>query len=760
MPSGAAAAFWALVNQRNSTSVQVYLESPISIQFLDDGALAAPESLDVLLPHEPTSSLAAKIAVVLMPIAVVMGLLQILLVYLLKDAELLQAHWGSEERLGGKVRPGRRRHSTLSPRTVGIEAIPSHGAPPRHESDVELFASSDLVLASWAALQPTIALHRLHADGIQHAFDVRLADAELSPTLSRLALTSNGEYIGALDAEGRMGVWRLVDDLASCLALPNNRPRSPIVALAAFSESSTSPACDRSTSAPFAPGDSSPAVMEASPTFATVHVDGSAHVWSCDADGMQCRPLRDATWPGSVSWKALPRSASLLSGTADDGSMLLLPLDAKSPDACLRLTSAGSDPIETVSRLTSANAAPLDLVAAARKSGSIELYDLAQRYLVGQVDAFEGRPQRVELVPSRATRKCPWCAVVIAGGCLLVASSRTHLKVFEVFGPPADADEECVCRSGLDTRGPPVSPTLSRVTSMNTSSRRFSPRKKSITPARPPQPVFTANSSLRPPLPPPARSSSSSNSSSPERERRNGHAGGIPEPPPRSAPPSPRVSPSLPPVSLPPLTPVKDQSAKDDGNERRSPAEASEQLRIVEVASLALGHRNRWCIVGGQVIGVRRAAELMRDDVSSMEDYSAWEMWALTLGEEGGAFDAGFAESSAPLADVLPPSADEASPLATPEAPPNGSHLSPGTERNGLDQPLLRNRRPSATQADAAASLPSDTSLPFSHIRPLLSVFGGRAAAAGLGNRILVVRAAQGLSIPAVRASSDGFLGL
>lgn len=745
------------MNPKNSTSVQVYLEPPVSIQFLDDSALAAPESLDALLPHEHNPSLLARVAVVLLPIAVVMGLLQVLLIFLLKDAELLQAHWGSEERLGGSSRASRRRSSTFQAPVAELEAIPASGAALRHENDVELVASAADVLVSWAAMEPTVRVARLVGTAFQHSYDVELAGARLAPSLVRLDLDPTGSYLAGLDTAGSFVVWRLAADSATLLrSTDSGEVRSPVRSMAAQR--------DVRSRAPRPSLDArSPSPMVASPlpgmeaVFITSHEDGSVWRWQPEAAELTCQPVSMNQRPRPAGPYLVNRNAQALVDLDAEGGACVVRLSGQDASTGTPYTVRGSsDGVTATALLRADEEGSLDsgLLAVGRASGHLELHDLGGQHRVGRIDAFDSPIRRVEaLVPSRK-RTCTWCGSVLVGGGIIVASTRTAVKVFQAFEPPASADENCLCRAPPTTRSGPVSPTMSRVASMNAPYRRGSPRKKPTTPQRPPQPIFAAEASLRPPTLHAVRSSSSSGSTSPEQERpqRNSDADKLP-PPPRSAPASPSASPSPSsiPLPLPAVGSLPDEA--EEGEERRS---SSSQLRLVEVASVTFGSRGRWTIIGDRLVGFRHTSATPVADLASAPAARGWEVWTLSLGLEGGGqLDADLAQAALPLGDLLAtelPTELEVETALSSSREPTSSLSS------------LRRRRPSAAPPEpSTSSAVTPSPLPFSRARPVVPALGGQAVAAGLGNRVLLIRPASGGPRAAgtvLRDHQNGFLGI
>ena len=767
--SGAAETFWALVNPRNSTSVQVYLEPPISIQFLDDGALAAPESLEALLPHEQSTSIFVKVGVVLLPIAVVMGLLYVLLIYLLKDAELLQAHWGSEERLGGVGRK-RRRHSSLKKSQAGIEAVPDRHGALRHQHDVEVIASRGDILITWAALDTHLRVSRLVSGAFQHAYDVALDGFESVPALARIVLDSSATHCAVLSTDGKFFVWELAKEAAVPVRFAGEgEANSPITCVVpAYGTDFALPrvSTDSQGVPPMSPS-SHPA---GEPVFYTLHKDGSVHQWAITAAGSTCRRV---CAPSSRRYLVPTRSGAPLSVVLDKGDkMQVEPLDGgkSGPQLDIVLDVAHFTALASV-RLSVANNQD-SLFAIGRSSGLLEIHGAGESPAVARIEAFEEPVRKISLRPQRADTTCPDCGTLLGHGCLLIASTRRTLKVFQVFAPPEDAGDECICRPDVLGRSAPSSPTISRVSSMSTPSRRFSPRKKVATPTRPAQPSFVTDASLRPPAPP-TRTPSPHGSSSPERERERTTNGltSPAAPPPRSKPVSPHASPPPTSARLPDTTPSRpavfslfssEQSTLDDANGLAPRSVSPRQLHHIEVASIAIDERGSWTALADRVIGLRRSTDSLYDTERDLGGARGWEVWSLALGLPGGPLDAGFLETTSSLKDALGTldgDVQESTSIGGKVAVKSKSDsLHPG----GHAQTALRRRRPSMLPPDddAKPAPPAPSLLPFSRARPLVHALDGSAVAVGLGNRVVVLRPTSTGQGPAIRDQGNGFLGI
>ncbi|BGO89731.1 hypothetical protein NBRC10512_004386 [Rhodotorula toruloides] len=762
IPAGAASAFWQLVNPSNATSVQVYLEPTVSIQFFDEDILAAPESIDLLFPTDSAPSIVTKVGLVLLPIAVVMGLLYLLLLYLLKDAELLQAHWGSEGRLGGPGSRRRRKQEAEKRPDAGVEVVKQMSA--RHINDVELIASGGDVVASWAALEDCILVRQRH--GVSVTLDIPV-DAEPA-VLSALVVDPTGRFCAAATATGRLHVWSLEDGGAP-LALNSTRTtQSPILALAVRGSTAQSGAgLVNASTMPSLYGsvDAGDFDSDEQAVFFALHRDGTVAGWKpsigqsiivAPYDSRQDASTRTtfvaATCAGS------PSATPLLARMSHDGHLQLVSINAGSEETVLDdyVGRAGA-------RLTAlaVSRAEGGFLATGYSDGHVVFRSLASpAHLLAETHAIDGPVRRIHLLPAPERQTCSDCGEQVDDGVVAIISDRSTLKVLRVYAPPTTAAvEPCKCnaddvatiarsRSSFMGVG---SPAMVRTLS-NGMSRRFSPRKKPPTPVRPQQqPSLLGDSPIRPRTRQYASngSSSSSGSSSPTRDRSlNGLSMlGSPAPPPPMAT-SPTVSqPSSPRSSTVPLAPDTDTIASLDSIS----SGPTSPMRCVEVACMPLDDRGDWEVMAGRLVGFRRARSL------EAAGQRGWEVWTMGLGRANTPYDEGYEEGTASLADLLQAEREEGGNAASQSVAP------PAT---------LRQRRPSAVhalrspRASLSATRPSSirfaentADLPFSRARPVVSALDGKGVSVALGNRVIVLRSAKKQNNGVV-AQQSGFLGL
>lgn len=762
IPTGAASAFWQLVNPSNATSVQVYLEPTVSIQFFDEDILAAPESIDLLFPTESAPSIVTKVGLVLLPIAVVMALLYLLLLYLLKDAELLQAHWGSEERLGGPGRRKRRRQEAEKKADAGVKVVKQMSA--RHVNDVELIASGGDVVASWAALEDCILVRRLHGASITLDLPVEAEPA----VLSALVVDSKGRFCAAATAAGRVHVWPIADGGAPVRLDDTCTNLSPVVALAVLGSAGQSGErlANGASGATMNGSDRSESDDQAG--FFALRRDGTVTTWTPTTGESTISSLSPREDPSTRTSFVTPNAA---------GSASTTPLLARaSPDGRLQLASLHADNGETVfdgsvgrtgARLTAlaVSRAEEGVVAVGYSDGHVVFRSLTTpTILLAKTRVLGGPVRRLQLLPAVQGQTCSDCGERIEDGFVAVVSAHSDLKVLRVYTPPAATPlEQCKCntddvaaiaRSRSSSMGVVGSPAMIRTLS-NGTSRRFSPRKKPPTPIRPQQQHSALGDS---PIRPRASqfasngSSSSSGSSSPTRDRSlNGLSLlATPAPPPPMAASPSASQPSSPKSSSHPLAPDSDTIASLDS--ATSASEAT--MRCVEVASVPLDERGGWAVMAGRLVGFRRARSL------EVAGQRGWEVWTVSLGRTGASYDEGYEEGTASLADVLQAEREEAEAGTTEVVPSSGAPSTVRQRRTSAAAALRSPRASLSTTRPSSIRFAENTpDLPFSRARPVVTAMDGKAVSVALGNRVVVLRSAKKQG-SGVQQQQSGFLGL
>ncbi|GAA5957668.1 hypothetical protein JCM3765_001473 [Sporobolomyces pararoseus] len=799
VPLGSGQAFWNLVNPNNASSVQIYLEPTISIQLFqnptshldnsysssfDDDELyrsPAPESIqlgraggvaDLLNRDDGEVGVWTKVMIVVLPILAVMGLLRLLLVYLLKDAELLQARWGSEERVSGREKDEDGSVSGDGQAEVevvkGIEPARRH-----HRGDVELVASGGEVVVSWAGLEeeiqvrrrivpspapttgrPSFDLSNSEPDPASFATRLHIPLAAEPVSIVALSVDSEGRFCSAVTNRGRVFVWAL--ERGGTL-VDFGTPHAEAVAIATPAPLTTKEAKRGETPAPplttngSSGGSRSKSTNE--PCFYSLHGEGKVVRWNCGSCEVETILERDQGEVEIVRRQLIVPTNSfdgittpLLAETLKDGRLKLVRFDAEtSRQVAFDLPSsdeagAGGSILAlatfpVVSPVTG-SVIEQSLVAVSHPSVGLTFYSVSPTLpptpLV-TLPALDSNIRQVRLTRAPTDNICSSCLETVQDGFLASVSTRTQLKVFRIFTPPISSlIETCACNSSVEalevsrSRASSFgvlgnSPAMSRVLSNGaTSSRRFSPRKKPTTPTRPvafnSNPSTTMTTSTDPFLVA-SQQNAPLNSNELSIDRRASFSNSsqlspVPPPPKRttSATSLEDTSPS-PTVKSSPESPPEEASAI--------------QLRALEVAALAMDERTAWDLAGDRIVGLRR---------KKGEEGRGWEVWSLSLGQQGGKIEEGYREGATSLRRLLDDLDSTEEEQQQPR--PHASLLVPPARTSVLRHRHSPQSHSSPRPINAFTNAPS---LPFSRVGPLAQSFSSSSLSIALGNRVVTL---------------------
>ncbi|GAA5981547.1 hypothetical protein JCM5350_004627 [Sporobolomyces pararoseus] len=808
VPLGSGQAFWNLVNPNNASSVQIYLEPTISIQLFetptshldnsysssfDDDELhrsPAPESIqlgrtggvtDLLNRDDGEVGVWTKVMIVVLPILAVMGLLRLLLVYLLKDAELLQARWGSEERVSGREKD--EDGSVSADDQAEVEVV--NGIEParrQHRGDVELMATGGEVIVSWAGLEEEIQVRRrivsspISASG-RPSFD--RSNSEPDPALfatrlhiplaaepvSILALSvdSEGKFCSAVTNRGRVFVWAL--ERGGTLVDFGTSP-SEGVAIATPGPNTSKEGKRGETPAP-------PLTMNGTnggsrfkstnePCFYSLHGQGKIVRWNCGSCEVETILERDQEEEVEIVRRQLivptnsfdGTTTPLLVQTLEDGRLKLVRLDVEEsrriafdlPNSNEAGRGGSIVALATFPVVSPVLGSVVDqsIVAVSHPSSGLTFYSVSPSLpptpLV-TLPPLDSSIRQLRLTRAPADNVCSSCLETVQDGFLASVSSRTQLRVYRIFTPPISSSiETCACNSSLEALGVSrsrassfgilgASPAMSRVLSNGAnSSRRFSPRKKPTTPTRPvafnsnPSSTMSTSTSADPFLVAsqsnaPSNLNDPSNAVTPAQARKASFSSNAQLSP---APPPPKRTTSA--TSLEDTSPSPTVKSSPE-----SPPEeaASIQLRGIEVATIAIDDRSGWEVAGDRIVGLRR---------KKGEEGRGWEVWSLSLGRQGGKIEEGYREGTTSLSRLL---ADlDSTEEDQQQTRPHTSFLVPPA-RNST---LRRRHSPQPYSSLRSDRTPdSSPSLPFSRVGPLTQSFSSTSVSIALGNQIVTL---------------------
>jgi hypothetical protein len=387
------------------------------------------------LPLPRLRPLLYLLKVLVLPQAVTAGLLYILLLYLLKDADLLDAQ---RNRLGrGEVASDEGMDSS-----TGLPSITSRGRsqlaanlgvhmlPCSHAADLDLIASSkDGALVVSVGIDNTLCLWRFAEDGSVSGTRETLSAEGLrtsDPVVAAL-VGSDGRDLAVCTVSGTVQRWTISEE-GAVVALPGtNIPSQARIVGFTFDDSLATTSSDD----PFMARPVSPATTLKAP--ALLVACGNGEVFAVDATGAVSTII-------SASSSSTCKVFFLPANPGADVSLNIVVATAERVD-CFRKTSAGwtsygiqatldaSDRITAADRLVMGDAATT-FVALGHRSGFVEIFDSEGSLLV--TTDVVGEPIRSVRLSSPASSKCFGCAANLNEGLFVISSTISHVYVDRV----------------------------------------------------------------------------------------------------------------------------------------------------------------------------------------------------------------------------------------------------------------------------------------------------------------------------------------
>lgn len=452
---------WQLLNPGQDPLVHLRIESPTLLMFYPADATqparlsppshrARPSLSYSWIMH--TSARMARIVV--LPIAATVSALYALLLYLLKDAERLEA-----QRHRAEAEPLSLTNTDSAKESLGFVALPR-----AHSTDIELLATSgdgrtvaavsignELVLWNDGSASPIVL-------GTADVLDV--GPSTLSVAITALALDDVGSFCAAGTGAGVVAIW----------ALPAPAGGRPQRVIRGASSAVTglhfvnSRILGRSTSMSLARPDQLPTV------FAT-HENGE--IVKCDGEKSDYPTPVSATQGRRVIWStilSIPDSNRLIGGFAtEDGSLDIVDLvpgfDAPIISEC---HFQAGNPADTVA---SFHACTVELggvrtliIAAATEAGVVSLWDGKTGSCIALLDEPYGelKVMRICAVPSKP---CARCGLPPSNSFALILTAGPVVHFFRMFLPPDNTPPIATSSSHRtclhDSSTPDVSPWTS-----------------------------------------------------------------------------------------------------------------------------------------------------------------------------------------------------------------------------------------------------------------------------------------------------------
>ncbi|SCZ96670.1 BZ3500_MvSof-1268-A1-R1_Chr4-4g07536 [Microbotryum saponariae] len=515
----AGAAFWRLINPANASSaIHVYVEPASIVRFFDDG-MVAPESASIAGAAIVSTPWWITAGIVIAPIAVTLMVLYLLLLYLLKDAELLQIQrLISKQQRQERKEAGRLLKKAVPEANVSVTTLHTG----LDASDIELVASSADAIVTWSALEERVYLWRsVKQSPTTTTSFLEIPLAAEPPSLVALALDSTTRFCAAATMTGRILVWelerRLLIDFSSADG-DSNAVFGPATGLFAAPASSPN---DLGQSAP-------PRTSQGSDiryAFISIHQSGAVIAWDCVTRlstvilGPQPVP-ETSDLPSALG--RLPRIRQLVVAPPRASSATAWPVLAQFfPSSgqfqLLRSTSRSKDataPWETIwnvrlpqegDTVTAVAFGRFEVGLGALKmvrnvvclgflGGSLAVHLLPEESEIPSTDAastpvalltleLNGPVRQIRLAPGAKANgdKCAQCGHAISDGFYVVASTTSTVFVDRTFSPPPSGCSSCSGVFGIASRAA-VSSAITRNSSQGslyggTVSAKRTPKK-------------------------------------------------------------------------------------------------------------------------------------------------------------------------------------------------------------------------------------------------------------------------------------------
>ncbi|WRT65676.1 uncharacterized protein IL334_002621 [Kwoniella shivajii] len=419
--------------------------------------------------------------VVVLPQAVTAGTLYIVVSYLLKDADLLDAQ---RDRLG-RVDEKQGNKTDISPNQTPknslVNRLKVHMLPCSHESDIDLIsASSDGSMAISVGVDNIICLWRFDdlssGSGTRENISIPIANLDPEDPIVASALSEDNEYISVCTKNGTVHIWQIQEEgpvvsLSSRQVNGKTQAKARITKII-FDDTNKSGAED-----PFTIASSKATAKNVStvPFVLVAFTDGS--VFSVGPDS-NASLIIESQNPDRVCRIAFIRSEGMLDILVTSSELSRVYRQASSGWLA---TSISENPEDRTTSVSMPNSSLPGLWAVGYRSGSIDLIDELIGHLVSiSPNSSSEGINKVQLCrPS--TMRCTGCNAVTSDGYLVISSTTSHVYLDRIS--PRTTTVFCRCsrpRTSLDEITTPFKSTSSSnpanlVVPPSMIKRRYSP---------------------------------------------------------------------------------------------------------------------------------------------------------------------------------------------------------------------------------------------------------------------------------------------
>ncbi|CAK5280951.1 unnamed protein product [Mycena citricolor] len=450
-PQSPAWNIWKTLNP-NETTLYLRIEEPTVLTFRSEHSPADHKALKSKMSMRTFRAIFWTFKIVVAPIAASTGLLYGLLLYLLKDAELLEAQRNRPD--GDSVEKEMEEPLTSQ---IAFSTLPR-----AFNSDVELMATSqDGNVVACVGLNNEVVIWRLPnrkhiAIDVTNVLLRSASSSKSSSTLTSVAVDCRGHYCAVGTGSGNIAVWSIDSRGITPLPLLSLADSSAgVVSLHFLTPSNRTSPCSEPNS---------PLDREAAVTLLATYENGIAAYWKLGIDPSVTYHLPTKRGVALIHVTLLRVGQDVLLGfSMADGTLELVEVQVSRPLVLPDHPIAAGNPADLVS---AADACLVDLcgttrlvVAVTTESGIVSLWDGGSGEMIRLLDGSHGRINRLRVSPV-SLALCSSCGKLPFDGCLLACSADQAVTIFRLY--MTDQPRRCSCNLHFPRRVPSWDSSLGR----------------------------------------------------------------------------------------------------------------------------------------------------------------------------------------------------------------------------------------------------------------------------------------------------------
>ncbi|KAH7927049.1 hypothetical protein BV22DRAFT_1085672 [Leucogyrophana mollusca] len=393
---------WKVLNPDNDPLVHLRIEDPIIVTFTPNAQEG--QRIEGRAPSRTLGFICWLAKLVVLPMSATIAALYGLLLYLLKDAEYLEAQRNRAEAdappgEGEKPLEGRVSFTTL---------------PRAFATDVELIASSrDGSIVAAVGLQNELVAWRVDSQSSIpiDTTDVLLRAASTSSaqsSITSVAVDDNGEYCAVGTGAGIIGVWSLAGNTARPY-IPFTFENSSVGVVALQFERSITP---KQKAGPYSRPNTPPGPTN--PTLIAAYENGVVAKWDINIDSF---PLYITAGPAaaiaqSIIMRVHGDDRLLVAFSTVDGTLEVVDVSDQAASRSVRCSIQAGNPSDLVSRADACHIKLDDkdhiVIGAATEAGVVSLWDGRTGECIFVLDETHGAVDQLRISPARV-ENCRFC---------------------------------------------------------------------------------------------------------------------------------------------------------------------------------------------------------------------------------------------------------------------------------------------------------------------------------------------------------------